>query len=256
MPGKARGGFVLYEGPSRMDGAPIVVVLTRGSSNRKTGPMDQAWILRSDVHPLVAVREGLDVSICGDCRHRGVRGRVKRSCYVTVQHGPAGVYRAYKAGKYPVVALDELPALMAGRYARIGAYGDPTAAPRHVWEKLIARARGWTAYTHFWGKGFNAEYQTFASASVDTVGERNYARVLGWRTFRVRLANDNALAKDEIVCPASNEAGHRVTCQQCRICAGTEGSGSTKSVAIYPHGPGRVRFFTSAQQALDLQETQ
>src|SRR5687767_830310 len=94
-------GFILYEGASKIDGAPIAVVITHDSVNRKTGPMDQSWILRTDIHPFHATRTGDDRSVCGDCRHRGADGRA-RSCYVTVQHGPAAVWRSYREGKYPV----------------------------------------------------------------------------------------------------------------------------------------------------------
>ena len=45
---------VLYEGPSLLDGEPIVAILTglrSSSGNRKTGAMLQTWILRADVSP-------------------------------------------------------------------------------------------------------------------------------------------------------------------------------------------------------------
>ena len=47
-------GFILYEGASMLDGAPIVVIATMKTSNRKTGDMVQTWILRSDVNPVEA----------------------------------------------------------------------------------------------------------------------------------------------------------------------------------------------------------
>ena len=56
----------------RIDGAPIVVILTalNGSMNTKTGHMTQSYILRADIDPVKAARLGLDASICGDCQHR------------------------------------------------------------------------------------------------------------------------------------------------------------------------------------------
>ena len=50
-------GVILYEGPSLLDGEPIVAILTglRSSScNRKTGAMLQTWIMRADVSPAEA----------------------------------------------------------------------------------------------------------------------------------------------------------------------------------------------------------
>jgi len=87
-------GFVLYRGPSEIDGQPIICIATGledGGSNSKTGPMIQVYILRADMNPLVAAQTGDDASICGGCRHRGrvikdpvtgLRRNVERSCYV------------------------------------------------------------------------------------------------------------------------------------------------------------------------------
>ncbi len=63
-------GYVIQESTSPIDGSPIVVILTMGSSNRKTGNMCQVWILRADVNPVQAVNTGEDYSICGNCPHR------------------------------------------------------------------------------------------------------------------------------------------------------------------------------------------
>ena len=82
-------GIVIYNGPSSYDGAPIVSVLIKGSTNRKTGATIQQYILREDVHPVTASRQGLDFSVCGNCKHKGtaspdkVKGEaVGRTCYV------------------------------------------------------------------------------------------------------------------------------------------------------------------------------
>lgn len=113
-------GFVLYRGTSLLDGvSPVAVIITGDSRNRKTGDMNQAWIIRTDVHPYHAVRTGQDDAICGNCRHRGVPA--VRSCYVSVQHGPAGIYRAYHRGKYPTLVGDDASRALAGRFLRIGA---------------------------------------------------------------------------------------------------------------------------------------
>lgn len=60
-------GFVAYRGPSRLDGAPIVLIVTLASLNTKTGAMAQAWVLRSDISPQEAIGDGRDRSVCGDC---------------------------------------------------------------------------------------------------------------------------------------------------------------------------------------------
>ena len=64
-------GFVIQRGLSPIDGKPFVVIMTMESKNRKTGNMIQVWIMRDDIDPVEAVREGDDYSICGKCPHRG-----------------------------------------------------------------------------------------------------------------------------------------------------------------------------------------
>ena len=74
-------GFVFYRGPSMIDGKPIVAILTglaKRSRNEKTGNgLFQTWIMRERINPLRAVNTGADISICGDCKHRGRIVRVK-----------------------------------------------------------------------------------------------------------------------------------------------------------------------------------
>jgi hypothetical protein len=100
-------GVVLYEGPSMLDGAPIVAVLTgldRASKNEKTGDLLQLWILRQDVAPNDAAKDGNDASVCGACPHRRQEDGT-RTCYVMVYQGPRAVWAAYKRGRYPTYAL-------------------------------------------------------------------------------------------------------------------------------------------------------
>lgn len=77
------------------------------------------------------------------------------------------------------------------------------------------------------------DYARFLMASVDTVDEQREAAARGWRTFRLRRPGDQ-VAAHEVVCPASDEAGHRTTCAQCSLCQGADRQ--AKSIAILPHG--------------------
>ena len=75
---------VVYEGPSELNGAPIVAIITglvTPSTNTKTGPMAQLWILDATTEPHVAVKTGEDESVCGDCPARN------KWCYVTTFKG-------------------------------------------------------------------------------------------------------------------------------------------------------------------------
>lgn len=244
---KQPAGYILYEGPSMLDGSPIVVIATAltHSRNAKTGHMVQTYIIRSDEHPIVANRTGLDFAICGDCKHRGDGTGQQRSCYVTLAHGPSNVYRSYLRGVY--VPLDaEGMARLKGKTIRFGTYGDPAAAPYHVWEFLSLHAKAWTGYTHQWRKlNESADWFRLLMASVDTPAEMAEAHNLGWRTFRVGTteanAKANAKATTEVTCPASVEAGKKTVCEACRACMGTSAK-ARASIVIAPHGAGKKHF--------------
>jgi hypothetical protein len=237
-------GAVFYRGPSLLTGDPIVGILTgldRGSMNTKTGAIAQAWILRSDLAPMDAKRRNLDDAICGDCKLRGRDGK-DSGCYVVAWQGPMQVWKAFEAGNYPVVSWSELQSVVEGRMIRLGAYGDPAAIPFEMWKTLLATAASWIGYTHAW-KHADPRFKTLVMASVDSKREFHQAGLAGWRTFRIRANADEPLvAGAEFICPASDEAGHRTTCAECRLCRGT--SSPARSVAILPHGkPSSLKAF-------------
>jgi len=236
------GSAILYEGPSELDGAPIVVVavgLGAPSRNVKTGRMLQTYILRADVDPVRASRTGADASICGKCPHRGradgeaARGR---TCYVVLGHGPSTVYRTYLRGGYGYA--EDISAVGAGRRVRIGTYGDPAAVPARVWAALTSRAAGWTGYTHQWRD--RPDLARWCMASADSEQDRAAARERGFRTFRVSQAGGGP-GRGEITCPAAKEAGKKTTCARCGLCAGAS-SKARVDVVIQVHGPGRTHF--------------
>lgn len=235
-------GVILYEGPSQLDGAPIVVIATglkTGSTNVKTGAMVQTYILRSDIPPIDAVREGKDESICGGCTHRGDGTGKGRSCYVTLMHGPRGVYAAYKRGSY--AAVDPLDLDLKDRMVRLGTYGDPAAVPADVWLQLLHKAKGlggWTGYTHQWRTIDAAVWSPLVMASADSEQDLYDAHTLGYRTFRVTPIGEGPIKGLEVVCPASHEAGQKVECIDCKACMGTSAKAKV-SIQIMAHGTGR-----------------
>ena len=48
------------------------------------------------------------------------------------------------------------------------------------------------------------------------------------------------LARDETICPASDEGGHVTTCDDCELCSGLHKN--AKSIAIFAHGQ-RIKWF-------------
>jgi hypothetical protein len=222
---------VVYRGPSLLDGRPIVVVATRSDDNPKVGLSVATWILCDDgENPWEARRSGADFSICGDCPHRA------GSCYVNLSQGPRAVHDGLKRGIYPVFDPTDVRQrrLFAGRLLRLGSYGDPVAVPLSVWESLLPLCHGHVGYTHQW-RVAPAGFRRLCMASVETPSQRLEAQALGWRTFRVRLAEEG-LEAGEFTCPAAAEAGSRLQCADCRACHGATASGRGATVAILFHG--------------------
>ena len=233
--------FVFYDGPSALDGAPIIGIAVLRSDNRKTGDMVQTYILRADTHPVDALRDGSDASICGDCQHRRDSATGVRTCYVNVGQSVAAVFGAWTRGAYPLIDPAIGADRLAGRAVRLGTYGDPAAIPAHVWRALLARAAGHTGYTHQWRQPVAIQLRDIVMASADSAFDRDVARALGWRTFRVRTESET-LAAREIVCPASPEGGDRRQCITCQACDGAGANPSRASIAIIVHGPAARAF--------------
>jgi len=233
-------GYILWEGASLLDGAPIVVIATgfaSRSTNRKTGGMIQTYILRQDLDPVSAVRDGTDASICGDCPHRGivVDGKNQgRTCYVNVGQGALAVWKAYKRGGYPLWNGYGVN----GRMVRLGTYGDPAAAPAHVWEAVTRDASGHTGYTHQWRNPNAAHLRSLCMASADSPADAALAQSMGWRTFRVGMWGETERDRaglNESLCPASEQAGKKLTCDKCLACDGA-GTAKRGSIFIPAHG--------------------
>ena len=227
---------ILYEGPSLIDGQPIVAIATYSDKNTKTGLMVQTYILCQNIDPRDANKTGADFSICGTCPLKGIptmdpkrKLAEKRKCYVRIDQGSLMVWKAYQNGSYP--KTNNISELGRGRMVRLGTYGDPAAVPSYVWNQLLEDAIGHTAYSHqndiipidkkiFMGSADSLEHaKKFWSDNI--------------RTFRVIQSLDE-IQKNEILCPASKEAGRKSTCAKCKLCSGTS-SNSKKSIAIVQH---------------------
>ena len=220
---------IIWRGYSPADGAPLVAIVTnlrRPSENRKTGDMAQVYILRSDVRPADMVRDGLDVSTCGNCPLRPTVADGGPSCYVNV--GWLG--RLWDS----IPSLSNWNAGIVGDYCaavnlpiRDGAYGDPAMLPGSVWDSLHKASKRGTSYTHQWQEDWTPRAMAqFAMASVQTVSEKRRANAMGYRTYRV---TDGDLEPDEILCPESTRG---VACADCGLCAGNRVD--AKNIVIRP----------------------
>jgi hypothetical protein len=226
---------LFYDGPSMLTGARILAIATAQNGNRKIGHMLQLWIMPA-ISPIAAVRLGADAAVCGDCRLRGDGHGAQRTCYVEYWRAVENIWQAREKARQ--MTPSAFGAVVRGLQLRIGAYGDPVAIPLHVWRPLLAAAGGWTAYTHQW-RTAHQDYRAWCMASVDSLEEQREASALGWRTFRIRQYGDD-LQGTEVICPASEEGGHRAVCADCELCRGA--ARQAKHIAIKAHGSGAKWF--------------
>ena len=215
------------------DAVVVFNKIDTASDNGKTGAMVQSWILvNSDVAPHKLVKSGED-SNCGTCTLKSGNG-----CYVRTYQAPHAVWSAFNRGRYAIVGQDisesDAYAMLEDKAVRIGSYGNPSFGSQLVdWNRVAAGAASHTGYDHEWR---TADLQTAVMASVHTAEERSEAKARGYRTFRT-VSSIEDLEDDEILCPASEEAGRKTTCERCGLCSGTS-TNSKKDVAIVAHGSG------------------
>jgi hypothetical protein len=223
---------IIYNGPSLLDGKPIVVIGTYSNRNSAfSGHVLQTYILREDISPLEASKTGEDYSICGSCKFRGTptddpnrKQAIGRDCYVNLGQGPTMVWKAYKRGVYDPA---EPRLLGRNKKVRVGAYGDPGAAPEHIWDELLSECIAFNAYTH--QSGWRPD---IAMQSVESHLDAWQHWKQGRRTYRVITGVEEIDSRHEVLCPKSKEAGRRSKCDDCLLCAGFK---QAKSIAIVEH---------------------
>jgi hypothetical protein len=220
--------------------------------------MLQTWVLNAEIDPISANRTGADESICGHCMHKGQaknpkEGRgfaEKRSCYVNLVFAPNQIFKTYKRGGYPIVQKRaDINDLGWEKIIRLGAYGDPAAVPRDIWEDLLKYSNGHTGYSHQIIDNNLQLNQQFAPlseicmVSADSYEQAKIAWKAGFRTYRIVSDLSNIDRQKEILCPASKEAGAVTTCAKCKLCSGSKGKAQkARSVAIVVHGSGKRHF--------------
>ena len=232
---------IVWEGPSQLDGAPIVVILSglkNPSANRKTGPMLQTWILRRDMSPTDAAKSGDDSSICGECPLRHYKGG---GCYVNIGQAPLAIWKAYAAGNLPRLDAIGGYSVTNGKAVRLGAYGDPAAVPFAVWLNLVWKSRTHTGYTHQW-RDCDQRLSSLCMASCDTVADRMAATAMGWRYFGLATEIPDG-PSDAIECLSDAKD---IPCDKCGLCAGT--SRPAKNILITPHGSRVKRAVATAME--------
>lgn len=234
-------GFVFYDGPSQLDGRPILGIATLKSTNRKTGNMVQTWILPRDMEPHVATKNGNDASVCGDCPLKPSETGV---CYVLTFQGPLAIYRAWRNGAYSALSENQIEPLVHGRMVRMGAYGDPAAIPQYFWDRVLDHAKGNTGYTHQWRDNRFAWLRDYCQASCDNATDVREAKANDWRVFAVVPRDTSRREYQKRTgtmfhdCPAVT--GRRsTTCNACGLC-----NGRRADIIIDAHGASADKMVT------------
>lgn len=255
-------GVILWEGPSKVDGEPIVAILTGPAKNVKTGPMCQVYILPQNVNPTDALVTGSDRSICGDCflRPQKTGGQnAGRTCYVQVYPYVLRVWQTYKRGGY--IPLTEIKgplwSWLDGSDVRFGAYGDPAVVDTDVWRAMFERPLGtWTGYVNQWRTDWmDHELAKWFMASVIKQEEVELAWDLGYRTYRILSPYESKL-KGEAHCPFDLEpkpGRSRPQCIKCGLCNGNGFKG--RGIVDVVHGSGAYNLTLARTQAIKRQGT-
>lgn len=229
---------VIYEGKSTTTGQDIVVLTTEKSKNKKTGNMLQVFFLLKDTDPNQAFKaaRGQEVAeaqtVCGGCQHLA-----DGTCYVLWHQAPLSTWRRYKRGGHNGERYNtSLP-------VRLGAAGNPNAAPYEVSFGLVKNAPSHTGYTHQF-LTCDQRFKNITMASCDSKAEAKAAQALGWRTFRVAEVGDTELLPGEVICPATQkkwDGTPKTDCAKCGLCSGTEGRGRC-SIVVEAHGKAKNKF--------------
>ena len=200
--------MIIYDGPSQLNGKPIVAILTNINN------------------PSVNTKTGEDDSVCGDCNRRPSTAKANglKPCYVN-SRAPNSIHRAYERGSYSTGIPEQLRKPM-----RLGMWGDPAAMPYDIAKALADSAPKHTGYTHQWAKF--PEFSSICMASVDTEEQRLEANALGFRTYRVRDVGA-PLMDGEISCPEADKA-RNIQCADCGLCAGMAVKAKDISIEAIP----------------------
>jgi hypothetical protein len=222
-------GAILWQGPSRLGGGEVAVVGTFESGNTKTGDAGQIWVL-----PTTGSTTG-QRSSCGDCPFRrgadvaALGDKEGGGCYVDPRT-LSGIARSLAGGRYPVMTPRDWARTV--RVARLGAFGEMSAAPVWVTAELCGGLEAHTGFLHSW-KEF-PEFRRYLMASVETEREALQAWSMGWRTYRVTESATVPRLPGELVCPYDRTG---LQCIPCNACSGM--GGDRRSNIIGPaHGIG------------------
>lgn len=210
-------------------GERVRIKYTFSSSNRKTGDMIQQWITPSawEGQGTLTRRDLVNSqAACKDCP-------LLEKCYVKKGMAGMGLRSSSRSVTHDTIHETAVLDKFLGRFVRFGAFGEPVLAGERATREIAEVASGWTGYTHRWREDEYDWAKQYFMASVETHDGMLHANERGYRTFRVGKSLDDMDSTKEILCPASKEAGSKLTCKQCGLCKGA--SLGAKNIFIVQH---------------------
>lgn len=204
----------------------LVFTALKRSNNTKTGNMIQTYILdkaRLTREPRVFGAKCEACPLVNKCYVHNDKLSVRRALSKLLAKG---------RGSYKHATLAQVLPHLEGRVVRFGTYGDPSVIPLDDVANIVSACKGHTGYTHFW-REIDPAYSNYFMASTENKNDENEARLIGYRTFRVLLKEqtEHEVRSDSIECLNSSVG---LTCEECGLCSGTEGRGSS-SIYIHEH---------------------
>lgn len=188
----------------------ILTGLENPSSNVKTGPMIQSYIMGDNG--------------CDQCVSQDI-------CYVS--RGLKPVKDKFESNRYmEAKGLD-----LSNRRVRLGAWGDPAFVPKATFDAL--NLKKYTGYTHFWREDFAQEYRGYLMASVETIEALELAESLGWKCYYNMVdVSLGHISEEEVLERLGSRAisctfvTKGTQCYDCLLCSDR----ATKHILIKPHG--------------------
>lgn len=233
--GGARGRtFLLWRGPSALDGSDILAIAIPASANSKTGAMLSIAIL-----PASGQHRKPQPSVCAaGSDGKGCPFALTGGCYVNWAFGVAASRDRlldaipFASDETKTADVDAVRRLAGGMPVRFGERGDPAALPRWLLQALADGAGVRTGYTHVWNDERGSDLSALMMGSTENEAATREAWRKGWRTYRVRPIGA-PLLDGEIDCPSNRG----VSCADCGLCSGASGrAGSAPSISIEAHG--------------------
>jgi hypothetical protein len=226
--------ILVYTGPSRYTGEPVIAWITLTSKNAKTGDMITLWITADHGAPSKAA--------CGNCAQldngcyaqQGTPSMACRSSLRAIRRWQAGADNGTMDGR--ALTLAQWRLVLGHAILRNAGWGDSSALPAGIVSRLHTAAASVRAYTHDPSQVLARSMLSVESAAAYAAGVAAGHRVAAVVPADTGKVGGMPVPAGAVVCPAISTAG-KVGCDRCTLCSGSDRP--TAPHVLFPaHGPG------------------